>query len=539
MVSILAWQCSFLGSFLFAQTQTSSVRGRIVDTAGDAVPGAEIRVTTEAGTSVCLSANDGTFLCELSGSGITRITVRAEGFSILRQDAAEIQELRGENEFRLTPQGLSAEVVVSSSKARTSVVETSASIDSISAAQIESTSAQTVDGIAQRSVGFSLFRRTDSRSSNPTTQGASLRGVNASGASRTRVLFDDIPLNDPFGGWVVWNRVSKSEVERIELLRGGSSSIYGTGSVGGTINIVSKSASEGFTFGGEVSAGSQNTFDSAFYSGFARSGWLADVSASTFQTRGFRIVDEDVRGTVDDFANSRNTNFSGRIANSLNPRLKVFGRARYFGEARNNGTPVQKNRTHIRQFDAGIDADLSGNGLTTLSVRAFGGTQVFDQNFSAVFGSRNGEVLVRLQRVPAQQLGANSTLRTFFRGNALIFGGEFTEIRGSSNEIGFFGGNATSLLGAGGRERRYSFFFQDFYRASDRVSLSGSIRFDNWKKLPWTANADQDLDPAFDGRHFSATGRERGQSAGLRDAWDQRLPFGIPLCGKKLSGSDP
>ena len=42
--------------------------------------------------------------------------------------------------------------------------------------------------------GFSLFRRTSSRVANPTTQGVTLRGLSASGASRTLVLADDVPL---------------------------------------------------------------------------------------------------------------------------------------------------------------------------------------------------------------------------------------------------------------------------------------------------------------------------------------------------------
>ncbi|HEX7630932.1 MAG TPA: Plug domain-containing protein, partial [Lacunisphaera sp.] len=60
----------------------------------------------------------------------------------------------------------------------------------------------TVDGALRLMPGFSLFRRSDSFTANPTTQGVSLRGLGPSGASRSLVLLDGIPLNDPFGGWV-------------------------------------------------------------------------------------------------------------------------------------------------------------------------------------------------------------------------------------------------------------------------------------------------------------------------------------------------
>src|SRR3712207_3162165 len=68
--------------------------------------------------------------------------------------------------------------------------------------------------------GFTLFRRSSSLVANPTTQGVSLRGLGSSGASRTLVLWDGVPINDPFGGWVYWTRVAPWEMERIEVTRG-------------------------------------------------------------------------------------------------------------------------------------------------------------------------------------------------------------------------------------------------------------------------------------------------------------------------------
>ena len=67
--------------------------------------------------------------------------------------------------------------------------------------------ALTLDDFLRRVPGFTLFRRTSSLVAHPTAQGVSLRGVGPSGASRSLVLADGIPLNDPFGGWVYWSRV--------------------------------------------------------------------------------------------------------------------------------------------------------------------------------------------------------------------------------------------------------------------------------------------------------------------------------------------
>ncbi len=85
---------------------------------------------------------------------------------------------------------------------------------------------------------FSLFRRTSSLVAQPTTQGVSLRGIGPSGQSRTLVLLDGIPFNDPFGGWVYWTRVPLLSVDRIEVTDDTTSSLYGNSAMGGVINIV-------------------------------------------------------------------------------------------------------------------------------------------------------------------------------------------------------------------------------------------------------------------------------------------------------------
>ena len=65
-----------------------------------------------------------------------------------------------------------------------------------------------------------------------------MRGVGPSGVSRTLVLIDDVPFNDPFGGWVYWSRIPMASVERVEMIEGTNSSVYGNYALGGVINIV-------------------------------------------------------------------------------------------------------------------------------------------------------------------------------------------------------------------------------------------------------------------------------------------------------------
>lgn len=83
----------------------------------------------------------------------------------------------------------------------------------------------------------SLFRRTTSLSANPTTQGISLRAIAPSGAGRTLVTLDGVPLNDPFGGWVIWSQVPPESLAGLDIVRGAGAGPYGAGALTGVIQL--------------------------------------------------------------------------------------------------------------------------------------------------------------------------------------------------------------------------------------------------------------------------------------------------------------
>ena len=116
------------------------------------------------------------------------------------------------------------------------------------AQDLGATAAFRTDDILRQVPGFSLFRRTTSRTANPTAQGVSLRGLGASGASRALVLSDGFPLNDPFGGWVYWDRVPRVSIRSIEVASGGASHLYGSDALGGVINILRTPVEPGCDF---------------------------------------------------------------------------------------------------------------------------------------------------------------------------------------------------------------------------------------------------------------------------------------------------
>lgn len=94
-----------------------------------------------------------------------------------------------------------------------------------------------LDEALARVPAVSLFRRTSSLAANPTTQGLSLRAIAPSGAGRTLVTLDGVPLNDPFGGWVIWSQVPTESLSGLDIVRGAGAGPYGAGALTGVVSL--------------------------------------------------------------------------------------------------------------------------------------------------------------------------------------------------------------------------------------------------------------------------------------------------------------
>ncbi len=96
-----------------------------------------------------------------------------------------------------------------------------------------------LEDVLAGAAGFQQFRRSDSRSANPSAQGVTLRGLGGNASSRTLVLLDGVPVSDPFFGYVPFSALPFERLERAVITRGGGSGAFGAGAVAGTIALES------------------------------------------------------------------------------------------------------------------------------------------------------------------------------------------------------------------------------------------------------------------------------------------------------------
>ena len=252
-----------------------------------------------------------------------------------------------------------------------------------------------------RSVPGVSLPRSDSRALHPTGQSVSLRGV---GRGRTLVLLDGLPLNDPFGGWIQWNKAPRSQLERIEAVFGATSNLYGSLAMGGVVQVFTRPSARPRL---SIEADTGNA-DSAHLGLFGAtplgaSGAVA-LSADVFRSDGFPTVSSAFAGPIDVPARFGSQNLGARASWSTSwGQLWAVGN--YFRETRSAGTPLTDNRQWIADAAAGLESQVAGGSL---DLRLFGGGQRFSNANSRVDAGRVSEVLVLRQEIPVSNLGGSA-----------------------------------------------------------------------------------------------------------------------------------
>ena len=374
-------------------------------------------------------------------------------------------------------------VVVTPTRLEQQAGDAPASVTVISREDVRQSASQTVDDLLRQVPGFSLFRRTSSVVGHPTTQGLSLRGIGPSGTSRALVLLDGVPINDPFGGWVYWNRIPLQSIEQIEVVHGGGSSVWGNGALGGVVHILTRRPVERAAFF-EASYGSHDTRNFDLLLTQAKGPLRLSLEGNYFDTGGYPIVKESRRGAIDIDATSRHSTFNGRVELVDSPDLSLFASGNYFDEDRGNGTPLQFNRTGAGAFATG--GRLRAGDFGELAAAVYGHFQEFRSTFSTQAADRNSETLALDQTVPSTSAGGYLQWSRRFGSHLVASGGDIRWVDGETQEKVYVSGAFARTRIAGGEQLVGGVFVQDVYTPHPAWELVGGIRGDYWRSYHGT-----------------------------------------------------
>lgn len=480
----------------------ASLTGIVHDTSGGVVAGAAVVVRVGSGPEQRVTTGpDGRFTVDTNGSGDVTVTVLAGGFAA---KVEHVTDLSTPVDVTLTPAGLLETVTVTPTRTEQRLGDVPASVNVVTSEAIKASPALIADDVLRQVPSFSLFRRTSSLVAQPTAQGVSLRGIGPSGQSRTLVLLDGIPFNDPFGGWVYWTRVPMASVDRIEITEDSSSSLYGNIAMGGVINIITAHPTRR-TLELNPQYGDHNSPKFDFFGSDQWDKVSAAVEGSFLHTDGFPIVAAIERGPIDNNGNVEYKNLTTKFEFTPSDRVLGFVRAGYFSENRNNAKIGELNDTRWTTVNGGIRARLPDD--SDLQARLFTDVQRAHFNFLAVTNSATTRNIVRLatdQNVPTNGVGGMAQWsKSIGRSNAFSAGFDMRWVDGESQEAAYvaavptvivpFPGGCPAGLScgtqaaalsvqrfSGGTQKSLGVFVQDIFTPMDKLVLTLSARVDRW-----------------------------------------------------------
>ncbi len=486
---------------LAAQEQPSLTL-TVEDNSGAAVQGATV---TDAGERV-LGETNAEGQLTVACPAPCRLRIDAEGF------AEKTVEVSAAATVRLEPANATEEVTVTAYRAPLSELDSPVTTRLLTPETLSTTASVTLDGQLRQLPGVELFRRSSSLVANPTSQGISLRALGSTSASRTLVTEDDMPLNDPVGGWIHWEEQPGLAIHSIELVRGGASDLYGSSAIGGVVNVALDRPTSSL---GELmtSYGGEATYDDSLLLQTKQGPWGVLAAGGTLGTDGYIQEAPSQRGPVDIASNVHSQNGLLLAEHDRGP-LRLFVRGSGFNEARGNGTSYQTNGTRLWRYALG--GDWQAPRAAALAVRFYGAAEHYRQTFSSIsnlpdFGDsscsyRCGEIPTKFSLIPDNELGAVAHWsQPLGAGLLLLFGADTHDVRVWDREQTFSTNAITNL--------------HDHQR--DSAPYAEAM----WVRGGWTliGSAREDWFQNYDGQELSFIGTGWVLSSTQPAQWDQRV----------------
>jgi len=320
--------------YIFAQ----DIKGFIFENPGN-TPIANANLIIPGTTLGTVSGIDGSFTLNVQINGQVKLVVSHIGYESTTQTLNIPVSGLKDIIIRLEPKVSEiAETVITATRTKKSINELPAAVRLITAEQIKEMPSAAIDDLLRTEASINVDRKNGIFSKNASIN---MRGLNSS--ARTLVMLDGVPLNKADGGGVNWNRVNTESVDRIEVIKGPGSAMYGGNAMGGIINIITKDIQDNPAGSIKVSLGSCNTQGvQAWLSGRTKKlpklGW----SINSFYRRGdgYIIAPKESRDSTDVKAYLWEYNLGGKLAYNFTDSSRLEIGYNYFDDKTGDGIRV-------------------------------------------------------------------------------------------------------------------------------------------------------------------------------------------------------
>jgi outer membrane receptor protein involved in Fe transport len=330
-----------------------------------------------------------------------------------------------------------------------------------------------IEDVLRNVAGFQQFRRSDSRSSNPSAQGVTLRALGGNATSRALVLLDGVPIADPFFGYIPLSAIAPETLGTIRVTRGGGSGPFGAGALAGTIELESADPGETAGFLGSAAINDREETEASgvltrrLGSGFAALSGRWDRGQGFFTTPDDQRVPATARAAFDSWnvalrgvaPLSGDVEAQARIGAFRDERTLRFEGADSFSEGQEASLRIVGRGEW--QFDA----------LAYVQARDFGNIVISSTRFTPTLDQR---------RTPSTGVGGKFELRPpLLEGHDIRVGVDWRRADGELQEeaINAVTGRITERRRAGGATDNLGFFLEDDWQIGPLL-LNGGLRAD-------------------------------------------------------------
>lgn len=330
-----------------------------------------------------------------------------------------------------------------------------------------------IEDVLTQVAGFQQFRRSDSRSSNPSAQGVTLRALGGNATSRALVLLDGVPMADPFFGYVPLPALTPDTLGSIRVTRGGGSGPFGAGALSGTIELESAGPDQLGLVNGQLLASQRGETEAALSIAPRLGSGFAVVSGRWDRGKGFFTTPESQRVPATVRARYESWSTQVRAVAPLTDTVELQARALVYRDDRllrfkGATTSSEGQDASLRLVGRG---DWQFDALAYVQVRNFDNIVVSATSFKPTLDQYD---------TPAQGLGGKFELRPPMGENDVLrLGVDWRRASGTmkENAISAATGAITARRRAGGNNTDLGFYAENDLTLGSLV-LTGGLRAD-------------------------------------------------------------
>jgi outer membrane receptor protein involved in Fe transport len=345
----------------------------------------------------------------------------------------------------------------------------------IDRARLTGSASNRVESVLADVAGFQQFRRSDSRSANPSAQGATLRALGGNASSRTLVLLDGVPMADPFFGYIPFSALVPDRLSLIRVTRGGGGGAFGAGAVAGTIELASAGRADLPRVSGSAFYGSNDATEVSASLAADLGGGFVTVSGRWDRGDGFQTTPRAQRNAATVPARYDGWSTALRAVAPLTDDIELQARGLLFNDDRT--LRFRGADSHSEGQDASVRLVARGpwqvDALAYLQARNFSNVVISSTSFRRSLDQRN---------TPSTGLGGKIELRPpLGDDHVLRFGADVRRASGDMVEDAYNAttGAVTARRHAGGRQTTAGGFVEDDWTLGSLV-LTGGGRVDHW-----------------------------------------------------------